>query len=287
MASPLSVSASRLGKEIVITWDSQALATVNARVGVLTIKDGKSQVEVPLTTSQLHDSKLVYANRSDVVEVTLEVFPLQGTPMRDSIIVALADAKVPSTSAPPVVSSNTQGVRVPAVAEAPVRTNTKLVIPFSPERSTPTQSPVIIEAPPPPIVDRLNSARLNAPEFLGSTAPSISHAAPLAVTKSPEPTPPASPGVTVRPPEIVRQIRPSIPSIFLAMVKRQVELQVRVSIDKDGKLIRSELLTPMRGVPDYIGAAIVNSIRYWTFRPARKGEVPVDSELTIRFTFGP
>jgi hypothetical protein len=286
-ASPLLVSASRLGKGIAITWDSHALTTINARVGVLTIKDGDSQAEFPLTKAQLQANKYIYTNRSELVEVTLEVFPLQGTPMRDSIIVALADGKVPpSTSASSAMGASTQRFRVDHVAQPVVKTNTKFVVPLS-TRSTVQESTAILQAPPPPMDDRLNSARLNAPEFLPA-APSISHAAPPVVTSSPEPTPrTSSPVVSTRPPEILRQIRPTIPSNILAMVKRQVEVQVRLSIDKEGKVTRSELVTPMRGVPDYIGAATVNATRYWTFKPARREQVPVDSELIVRFTFGP
>jgi TonB family protein len=138
------------------------------------------------------------------------------------------------------------------------------------------------DAPSLPLVERPEAARLNAPEFLGTSPAPIPVAAPLPAAKSAE----SSPIVSEHPPEIVRQFSPVIPPNVLAMVKRRIDVRVRVAVDKDGKVVGSELMTPVPGAARYLGTAVLNAVRYWTFKPARRGQVPVQSELIVRFTFG-
>src|SRR4051794_7895871 len=85
-SSPMFLSATRSDRRLVITWDSNSRAVVDARIGVLSITDGGLVKEIPLTRAQLQISKLVFEPRTDQIEVALELFSADGKKNRDSVI---------------------------------------------------------------------------------------------------------------------------------------------------------------------------------------------------------
>jgi outer membrane biosynthesis protein TonB len=71
------------------------------------------------------------------------------------------------------------------------------------------------------------------------------------------------------------------------MLKRRVDVQVRVSIDQSGRVVKAEPVVSQGGINQYLGTNAANTARLWTFQPARRGDTPVMSELILNFTFGP
>jgi hypothetical protein len=87
----MSLSASRLNGAIAVTWDAQIPVVASARIGLLTIKDGDSKTDIPLTKAQLQVSRLVYTPRTERMEIALEVFSPAGEATSESIILALPE----------------------------------------------------------------------------------------------------------------------------------------------------------------------------------------------------
>jgi hypothetical protein len=90
VSSPMSLSASRLDANVVITWDSQSPVISNARVGILTIKDGDARKDLFLTNAQLQMRKVVYTPVTHRLEIALEVFSVDGKATSDSVLYILS-----------------------------------------------------------------------------------------------------------------------------------------------------------------------------------------------------
>ena len=104
--SSLSLSAQPEGKNVSITWDLQFADLSDARIGVLTVQDGKSQAEFPLTKAQLQSKNLIYPAKSDRLDVVLEVFSSLGKSKRESVMVVVsAGAADPTNSRNEVTAS--------------------------------------------------------------------------------------------------------------------------------------------------------------------------------------
>ena len=61
-------------------------------------------------------------------------------------------------------------------------------------------------------------------------------------------------------------------------------VDVRVSIDRRGKVINAESVTPKPVHKLFVNEA-VQAARLWRFQPARLGNEPVESDVVLRFVF--
>ena len=108
---PVQLSVSRSEGDIKISWNGQAPQVTAARAGLVTITDGNLQHDVALTPTQLQSSRLVYAPRTDRVQITLEIFTNNGGTTHDEMMLLLNPGTPPTTAA-----SVTQRVEVSAQA---------------------------------------------------------------------------------------------------------------------------------------------------------------------------
>jgi hypothetical protein len=287
VASPTSLSVSQQGKNVEIVWDSQLPAIADARVGVLTIKDGDWQVELPLTKVQLQMNKLIYPPKTDQLEVTFEVFSAAGKSTREAAMF-VRQPSVRWRSVPAVAASPQAPViprtQVQAAAETPSKTEAvnPPVRTFGANRlnrQKPVPEPsVVTEAPAAQVpVDR----GLRSPDFL---APSLQQPAPKFT--EPPPSPPRV-AIAVQPPRPTQQVRPIVPPTAIAMLKRTVDIQVRVSVSDQGKVIGTEATGPAAGLYHYLATSAVQAARNWKFQPAQRGTTPVASEIILHFLFEP
>jgi TonB family protein len=297
MASPTSLSVSQPDKNVEITWDSQKPAIADARIGVLTIKDGDWQAEIPLTKVQLQMNKLIYPPKSDQLEITFEVFSSAGKSTREAMMfirqpsvrwrsLPAAPASIPRSSTAAAAIASAPAATRPTgqaaldnavkneVASAPTRTFQANLL----NRPKATPEPTVTEAPPAGQI-QLDRGGLKAPEFLG---PSLQQPVP----KAPEP-PPARVVVAVQPPRPLQQVKPIVPASAIAMLKRSVDIEVRVSVNEQGKVVGAKAVGPAAGLYHYLASLALQAARNWKFEPAQRGTTPVASEIALHFVFEP
>ncbi len=181
----------------------------------------------------------------------------------------------------------------------------------------PPPSPTIAQAPPSDTADRrvLEPPPMPIPEAqaenldLPMVAPPVPSPSPepLAILRRPEPPPPpksdAAPpapesavSVSINtlarghnakfvPPTAVQQVRPRLPSgLHLA---RDVQVDVRVYVDRDGKVRYAELLSNGTGENRELASLAVFTSRRWQFAPAIRDGKPVESDTILRYRFSP
>jgi hypothetical protein len=109
-AAPLSLSGALLGSIIEITWDTTTLP--DARVAVLTITDGDSRRDLPLTQEQLAARKVIYTPLSSKIEVVLEVFSPDRPSTREAVtfLASIPTASKPVTRRHVTVDGSSQNV---------------------------------------------------------------------------------------------------------------------------------------------------------------------------------
>ena len=179
VSSPTLLSVSQLDKNVEVTWDSQLPAFSDARIGVLTIKDGDWQVELPLTKVQLQMNKLIYPPKTDQLEITWKSFRLpenrpEATMFLDSqrsVEIGRGHSAHGSQTESRRTCSGSQirkrtGLMTPEASAAPVRTFQARLVP-RPKAAEPT---VVTEAPPTAQIS-LNGAGLKAPGVSPTFAP--------------------------------------------------------------------------------------------------------------------
>jgi TonB family protein len=295
VSSPTLLSVSQLDKTVEVTWDSQLPAFADARIGVLTIKDGDWQVELPLTKVQLQMNKLIYPPKTDQLEVTLEVFSSTGKSTKEAAMflrqpavrwrsVAVAPPTVakpnPAGLAAALASASQQGLTDDSPASsAPVRTFQAHLVP----RPKAPEPAVVTEAPPTAQIPT-NGGGLKAPEFL---QPSLQQPAPKFEPPPAITPPPTKVVVAVQPPRPTQQVKPIVPQNAIAMLKRTVDVQVRVYVNETGKVVNAEPVGSAAGLYQYLTASALQAARNWKFQPAQRGTTPVASDIILHFLFEP
>ncbi|MFN0104239.1 MAG: hypothetical protein ACKV2U_19410 [Bryobacteraceae bacterium] len=284
------LSVSGAGKDVNLVWNRQAAIVAAARVGMLTIKDGELQREVPLTPDQLRSGEFKFKLHGDTVEITFEVFAHDGRVARENVTL-ISNPGAPSTTltraAPDPVQGPANGTESPEGHREPARSF--VPPPGSLNTSAPTVAPPI-ELPPSPPAARMDVPRLDSTINQWPGAPK---AVPT-VTNKPDlpPIKPPEPSQTVslpphRPPVPIRQVNPVLPPSVRGMLSSHASIEIRVRVDAAGKVTAAEPLAISGSMGKLLGAAASSAARMWTFEPANDGRRNVPGELTIQFTFVP
>jgi hypothetical protein len=279
--SALLLSARRTGDSVAITWNSAGPALTDARTAVVTVQDGDSKQEFALTEERFRTNKLIYFPRSSQIDVSVEVFSKSGDVVREAMVVAIGESSIRTRTVTPTVVATappqTAEEQTPAASARPVRrleAGTLAAGPRSPERA--------IDYVPIPegLPVGLSSANIKAPEFLQrSSAPSWLPQPPTVAPVRPEVT------ASIEAARPVRQIQPVVPASVLAMLKKPVSVQIRVTVDAMGRVTAAAPVSTAAGINQYLATSAASSARLWTFKPARRDNTPVPSEVILKFDF--
>jgi TonB family protein len=288
ISSPLSLWASRSGKNVTISWDSRRPAIAEARVGVLTIKENDATKEISLTSDQLQGNKLVHAARSDSLQISLEVFSEIGRPTLESIMISTPGGESQRSRSISEVAVHRMEEMSPAQAynDGPVRRSPRPVRTFRvPPSGVPPQarSVVLPDLPPPERIRVADTITLRSPEFLQPSLSQSQNATVLSGQRAATRNLRAS----VQPPAPLRQVTPVAPSNILGFLRSPVTVRVRVSIDRNGKVASAVPVVPRGGINEYLAASAASAARMWAFQPARRGDTLLASETVLNFTFNP
>jgi hypothetical protein len=271
-AAPLSalaigLRATRENTDVEITWNRGSAVIAAATSGVLSILDGESRRDVSLDISRIRSSSVVYSPTSDqvylqlsvttpvstVVESVMLLLPNNEPPKSDTLPVPkMAASRKPKRFIPPTTSLNQS---VPVMASLPL-------LALEP-KGAPARDPLTAlftqpTLPPPP--ERSASALSNGPQA-GSPNPAAYHAA-----------------------EPLHRVVPRLLPQLLAILPKPTTLEVRVNIDRMGRVTLAEAL-PRPGINKVVLEQVVAAARSWTFTPARRGDEPVPSEFVLQFYF--
>jgi outer membrane biosynthesis protein TonB len=62
-------------------------------------------------------------------------------------------------------------------------------------------------------------------------------------------------------------------------------IELKVSIDETGKVVKAQALPLKAWTPQIMIQAALDAVRLWKFKPARKGNQSVPSEMVLQFAF--
>jgi TonB family protein len=120
---------------------------------------------------------------------------------------------------------------------------------------------------------------LPAPAPLGSTSPPPASAAPQSESAKPR-----EEGYVA--PVLIAQEGVQTPRELLPILTRPVAVSVRVDVNAAGRVTRAEAIAE-KGIHALLLSAATDAARRCRFQPARRGQSPVSSTVTIVFHIGP
>jgi hypothetical protein len=287
LAPSLGLRAERQNGDLKLTWNRESPTIEDASSGVLSILDGNSRRDLSLTASQVRGGSLLYSPSSDQVQMQLAVTGGAGV-SEESVIVILPKGGAPAEvrplprAAPKNAVGETERPTESAERSQPTR-------PFVPPQTRVQQpAPIAVGAPPP--------ASVSVPA--GAPAPFLT-----AQLREPPPPPakPVEPAIAslrndapatrplpppYRPPLLVRQVMPIIPPMLKSILVLPRTVEVKLSIDATGKVIKAEGV-PQPNIPRLLVMSAETAARQCRFQPAVSGNQPVASEMILRFQFKP
>lgn len=312
-AHVMTLAAALSGNAVVVSWDANSAPVSEAREGMLTIRDGSVRRELPLTKSMLSARNLVFKAVTETLQIQLEVYSPTGKSTRETVLVLLSprgqEAAGEKKSAPSLET------RLPSSSDKRRPNQPSSVIPFMANQTAPaviraetatrvmpieqnvtaaqSQGPTNSATPPLrieslPILEQPPNL-VSRPAIENENPAIVQHLQPPAPAPPPSPSPSPSPStisLPVQPPKPIRQIRAVLPVNVKALLSQEVQVQVKVSIDETGKVVRAEPL-PQKGIGGFLGVTAANAARLWKFEPARRAGQPVASEAVLQFHFGP
>ncbi len=89
------------------------------------------------------------------------------------------------------------------------------------------------------------------------------------------------------PPRPVREAPTNVPAELRQRTKHEVPVEVKLYVDRAGKVEYAELLSEGTGADRDLASWAVFSSRQWQFAPARLGDESVPAEVVLRFRFSP
>jgi Gram-negative bacterial TonB protein C-terminal len=277
----IGLNAQRQNGDVVLTWNRQSAPIASATSGVLFIQDGEATRQVSLDAAQVRGGSILYSPATNQVQMRLTVTGPAGA-TTESVIVLLPKSGPPQvrTFAPPNPSPAPTAHR-----DAPETTSQLSPLkPFAApdaRRAARPSSPAAIDDPPPPSLS----------PNLGTAAPAVFPGPHPAVPPPPgpakqsaqqQPTPQAAP--VYQQPVAINKVMPEFPSALRAFVFKPVTVEIRVTIDKDGKVVKAEPI-PQKDANRLMVDAAAYAAQLWKFRPALNGDQPVTSETVLQFIF--
>jgi hypothetical protein len=270
----IGLHARRENGDVEIAWNRNSPVIAAAQSGVLSIQDGRARREIVLDATQVRTGSIIYAPTSEQISLQLAITTEVNTVI-ESVILFL-----PKNGQPAVYPA-------PAPASAPAAVPlTKPVKPFAPPAATPEASagrPAPSAEPALPTVGIAVANSSVLPALVGQ--PSIPPAPPPSASGATGATGAASPAPAAsayHAPEPLRRVVPRFPAESLRAIASPLTVEVRVGIDKSGKVTQADLV-PVRGANPLVLERVLTAARQWTFTPARRGSEAVASEFVLQF----
>jgi hypothetical protein len=269
--------------QIRIGWDRNSPVIAVAKRGYVSIQDGIGTKSVDLDPHLLRTGSLVYSTFAADVTVRLQIEAADG--IASESIRAVRSVHPDGTFLPPASSaSNVPASRSAASTE--VRSPGELssaiadASDIAREGATPRTPPRAgTGADPSGLTVRskgLPSLPRGGKEGVGSTSEEA-RARVLARAATEE-----GRYVAARP---INRVEPEPSFTLHPFIVPEVQINVRVVIDRSGRVIRAESLSRGNALMDHLSKIAVQAARQWTFSPARHDGQNVPSESLLQFQF--
>lgn len=257
----LGLRARRRSNDLEITWNPDSPAVAAATAGKLVIQDGAVRHNLALGPAEVRTSRVLYFPRHEQIDLKLTITAGPTSITEDALVLAPRDGPAQVFVTPPQ-----QPNPAPKPFTAPAR----------PAPANP--APRITEDPPPLAAPPVSGVA--PPAWMASLAPAGAPAPPPAAAKAAV----AARAAVFYPAQPVRKITPRIPPALQQLLPRPATIEVQVSVDEKGRVVRAEAV-PQPPINIHILQLAVDATRFWTFTPARRGDTPLPSQVTVRFKF--
>ena len=264
---------------------------------MLLIRGSAVSRDVPLSAEELRSGSVMYSSPADQVRFQLNV--VAGEQVAREFLTVLmpiaADgrpAAVITRSGSPICSG------AAALERAGIRPRTQAIHAGGDIEGPATAASQHIEEPPrSPVRPPVNTA---TPSLLTQTpltqAPVLSRPPVAAPTPAPAPAPidftaqnpsqsevPAS-ASQAHPPVATRQILPSLPPLLRGVFWKATVVEVNVSVDATGSVVKADAVTKP-GLHPLLRDAAVDAARRWKFKPAQFDGHAVPANMVLQFNF--
>ena len=316
--SRIDLRVERSGPDVRLTWDRDSPAITSAVSGKLSIQDDRRRRDVLLDVDQLRNGTILYEPAGGQIEISLSVATADNRTTTESALLIL-----PVLPAPAVATGQAQRVAIPKdladtrdLQAAHVKLQTGLSIPDHrlPDKPVNVEPPVRerqIERIPTAVAEPVQPLAIDSPKLgdlpsrskppdpLMSAIPALQalqapepHAAsvdpgphPREVVPSADPIiPTAENKLPVVGPEVLRKAAPRITPELRVLLTRNSTIAIRVHIGSNGD-VRSADIVHQPGAYTLLEAAAASAAMNWRFRPARRGDFNIPSEMLIYFRF--
>ena len=298
---PLGLSVERRGNDLRVTWNGNANIMAKADFGMLLIRGASVSRDVPLSAEELRAGTVVYSAPVDQTRFQLNVVA-GGQVAREFLTVVMPQAgdSPPGRASVPgsqTGNSKTNAVpRQPVVSEPAASRELKQFKPLD-DPNPSVAAPHRLDEPPP--VGGTGPLSAGTPSLLSQ--PALSPIAPP-VSQTPSPAssqPPAdapaqrnSPAQAARsaseaqPPQPTHQVIPPLPPLLRGVLWKLTTVDVNVSVDASGNVVKAEA-TPKPGLHPLLRDAAVQAARRWKFQPAQFNGHAVPANMVLQFNFAP
>jgi hypothetical protein len=270
----IELHAERQGSDLKLTWDK--IAAPPESTGMLSITDGPTHRLLPLEPAQLRFGNVVYAAATQEVRVDLTVSHGNRVDARGSVVVLLGAGTTPRVVQRDIPAAPGPQASVQSRQPEPPEEKHPATRPFVPN---PVAKDGNIDFSPPPTV----SAAHPVPAEAALRVPAVELARDFPPTAAP-----ATPNLPLRDiyvePVAIFRSSPTQPPELKAVLGRETKVLVKVQIDEKGRVTKADPVLE-KGVHQLVAGAAVRAAFNWRFAPARIGDRPVKSEVTLEFRF--
>jgi hypothetical protein len=288
-----ALNVEHAGRELKLTWNHLADVIRQAEYATLQIRDGKSSLDLRLDRDELQTGSIRYLPKTGDVQFQFRLFSQSGS-ASESIRSLDSDYQSPSSRVYGDQSSKVSKRSSRATPERRVLADAGASDQKQPEN--PAAATLLVAPPPQPPAAPASVPQENrevastpaipqlgpAPAFSVSVEPVVPSRARKALSRlSPTRLVHRHETAEFVPPKDVVQVRPEVPTSLMRTIRGSVSADVRVEIDKNGKVI-SASTNPPAEFGSFREAATV-AARHWVFTAARKGSAAVASEAILHF----
>ncbi len=287
----LGLAVERRGTDLVVSWNRNAAMIAKADFGMLLIRGTGVSRDIPLTAEELRSGSVVYGSTAEQVRFQLNVV-VGDQVAREFLALVLPQAPDRPAERTATVTSFAGGN-----SKAPAQPSRALVLnvpappaelrPFKPvETPQPTGAAPRLDEPPP----AAGAAPSNGETLSLLSRPVVTLAAPVAVPAAQKTAPVEAPAnvpaieTAAHPPVPTHQTIPALPTALRGAIWKATVVDVNVSVDATGNVVKAEAVAKA-GLNPLLRDAAVQAARRWKFQPAQFDGHAVPANIVVQFNF--
>ncbi len=285
--SSIGLAVERRGNDLVVSWNRNAAMIAKADFGMLLIRGNEVSRDIPLTAEELRGGSVVYASTAEQVRFQLNVVAGEQV-AREFLALVLPQTAERVPERPATVMSSPGGNAKVAAPQRPVALNVpapaaelRQFKPVESPRAATVTPPRMDEPPPVASVSPVNGETLPL-----LARPVLTMAAPVEIPvtqKNPSEETPAI-ATAAHPPVPTHQTVPALPTALRGAIWKATVVDVNVSVDLTGNVVKAEAVAKA-GLNPLLRDAAVQAARRWKFQPAQFDGHAVPANIVVQFNF--